>query len=135
MIGGHRSCPECPVPRLPPATLYLLWIITGGFVLQLLAGPAVLQWFALWPIGSEALGGPGFLPWQLLSYAALHGDFIHLFFNGLMLWMLGAVLERPGAPAATCSSPWPASSPPASPSWCWARSACFRRGPRWASRA
>ncbi|GIX38801.1 MAG: rhomboid family intramembrane serine protease [Silanimonas sp.] len=81
------------MPRLPPATLSLLWIITGGFVLQLLAGPAMLQWFALWPVGSEALGGPGFLPWQLLSYAALHGDFIHLFFNGLMLWMLGAVLE------------------------------------------
>lgn len=81
------------VPRLPPVTLYLLWILTGTFALQWLVGDAMVRWFALWPVGSEGFGGGGFLPWQLVTYAALHGDFIHLFFNAFMVWMLGAMLE------------------------------------------
>lgn len=88
------------MPRLPPVTLYLLWILTGAFALQWLtsdsggpAGSPLLAWFALWPVGSEGDGGGGFLPWQLVTYAALHGDFIHLFFNAFMVWMLGALLE------------------------------------------
>ena len=35
-----------------------------------------------------------FWPWQLLSYAFLHGDVLHLFFNMLGLWMFGSELER-----------------------------------------
>jgi membrane associated rhomboid family serine protease len=87
------------VPRLPPVTLYLLWILTGAFVLQLVTGGGnaanspLVDWLALWPVGSEGFGGGGFLPWQLVTYAALHGDFIHLFFNAFMVWMLGAMLE------------------------------------------
>jgi len=81
------------VPPLPPATLYLLWILTGAFALQWLGGGVVERWFALWPIGSEGPAGGGFLPWQLLTYAALHGDLLHLFFNAFMVWMLGALLE------------------------------------------
>jgi membrane associated rhomboid family serine protease len=34
------------------------------------------------------------MPWQLVSYAFLHGGFSHLFFNMLGLWMFGAELER-----------------------------------------
>jgi membrane associated rhomboid family serine protease len=34
------------------------------------------------------------MPWQVLSYALLHGDTAHLFFNMLGLWMFGAELER-----------------------------------------
>ena len=45
--------------------------------------------FALWPLGSGR-----FWPWQLLSYAFLHGDTMHLFFNMLGLWMFGSELER-----------------------------------------
>ncbi len=45
--------------------------------------------FALWPIGSGA-----FIPWQLLSYAFLHGSLSHLFFNMFGLWMFGSELER-----------------------------------------
>jgi membrane associated rhomboid family serine protease len=81
------------VPRLPPATLYLLWILTGAFALQWLGGGTVERWFALWPIGGEERGGAGFLPWQVVTYAALHGDLVHLFFNAFMVWMLGAMLE------------------------------------------
>jgi membrane associated rhomboid family serine protease len=45
--------------------------------------------FALWPVGSGL-----FQPWQLLTYAFLHGGLFHLFFNMLGLWMFGAELER-----------------------------------------
>jgi membrane associated rhomboid family serine protease len=47
------------------------------------------HWFALWPLASGQ-----FMPWQVLTYAFLHGDMLHLFFNMLGLWMFGAELER-----------------------------------------
>jgi membrane associated rhomboid family serine protease len=58
------------------------------FCLQQLA-PLMTIWLALFPIGSGA-----FYPWQLISYAFLHGDVMHLFFNALGLWMFGSELER-----------------------------------------
>ncbi|MDT8320863.1 MAG: rhomboid family intramembrane serine protease [Xanthomonadales bacterium] len=44
---------------------------------------------ALWPVGSGY-----FTPWQLLTYAFLHGNFNHLFFNMFAVWMFGTPLER-----------------------------------------
>jgi membrane associated rhomboid family serine protease len=44
---------------------------------------------ALWPLGSGY-----FTPWQLVSYAFLHGSFNHLFFNMFAVWMFGTPLER-----------------------------------------
>lgn len=38
--------------------------------------------------------GSVFYPWQLLTYQFLHGDFWHVFFNLLALWMFGAELEN-----------------------------------------
>ena len=43
----------------------------------------------MWPLASGH-----FFPWQIVSYAFLHGDMVHLFFNMLGLWMFGAELER-----------------------------------------
>jgi membrane associated rhomboid family serine protease len=73
---------------LPPVTQALMLICTAIFCLQLIV-PALTTWLALWPLGSGH-----FAPWQLLSYAFLHGDFGHLFFNMLGLWMFGSELER-----------------------------------------
>jgi len=47
------------------------------------------MWFALWPPGSGL-----FWPWQVLTYAFLHGGMVHLFFNMLGLWMFGGELEH-----------------------------------------
>jgi membrane associated rhomboid family serine protease len=47
------------------------------------------RWFALWPLASGL-----FMPWQVVSYAFLHGGVFHLFFNMLGLWMFGTELER-----------------------------------------
>jgi membrane associated rhomboid family serine protease len=46
-------------------------------------------WFALYPVASG-----NFMPWQVVTYAFLHGGMGHLFFNMLGLWMFGSELER-----------------------------------------
>ena len=63
-------------------------VCTALFCLQFLM-PGFTAWFALWPLDSGR-----FMPWQLVSYAFLHGSFVHLFFNMLGLWMFGSELER-----------------------------------------
>ena len=80
------------MPPLPPITQALLLINTGLFCLQYLSGPWIEQLFALWPLSG------GFLPWQVVTYAFLHGSIGHLFFNMLGLWMFGAELERVWGP-------------------------------------
>jgi membrane associated rhomboid family serine protease len=79
------------MPSLPPYTKALLLICTAVFCIEQLLGATLplKLWFALYPINSG-----GFLPWQPLTYAFLHGDLAHLFFNMLGLWMFGAELER-----------------------------------------
>ncbi len=76
------------MPPLPPATQALLLANVAIFFLGDLLGPGLISPFALWPIGG------GFWPWQIVSYAFLHGSFNHLFFNMLGLWMFGAELEQ-----------------------------------------
>ncbi len=75
------------MPQLPPVTKALMLICTAVFCIDLLTPIEV--WLALFPIGSGHFG-----PWQLVTYAFLHADPLHLFFNMLGLWMFGAELER-----------------------------------------
>jgi membrane associated rhomboid family serine protease len=77
------------MPPLPPVTKTTMLICTAVFCVQLLAGRWLEMMFALWPLSSG-----NFMPWQVLTYAFLHGDFGHLFFNMLGLWMFGSELER-----------------------------------------
>lgn len=72
--------------RMPPATQALIFSCVIAFCGQYLVD---LDSFALWPIGSGA-----FMPWQLLTYAFLHGGLSHLVFNMFGLYMFGAELER-----------------------------------------
>lgn len=37
---------------------------------------------------------PFFKPWQVVTHIFMHGDFSHLFFNMLALWMFGNVIEN-----------------------------------------
>jgi membrane associated rhomboid family serine protease len=80
--------------RLPPVTKGLL--IANGlmFLLQQVLGDEQFSALALWPIGID--GDPfsqGFMPWQLLTYAFLHGSFPHIAFNMLTLAMFGSQVE------------------------------------------
>src|SRR3954469_24355588 len=45
----------------------------------------------LWPPGAV---DSRFAPWQLVTYAFLHGSFSHIFFNMLGLYMFGGEIER-----------------------------------------
>ena len=42
---------------------------------------------ALWPLGFN------FMPWQVVTYAFLHANVMHLIFNMFGLWMFGRELE------------------------------------------
>lgn len=80
---------------LPPVTLALLVAVAAGHFAQLLFGDPVVVWFALWPIDASHVGqSGGFLPWQLLTYALLHGGLLHLFLNGFAIYMFGPPIER-----------------------------------------
>ena len=76
------------MPPLQPVTRALLLINVAVFFLGRLFGGGIESVFALWPLGTN------FLPWQVATYAFLHGSFEHLFFNMLGLWMFGSELER-----------------------------------------
>ncbi len=83
--------------RLPPVTKALLIANCAIFLLQQFFGEPLFEAFALWPFLAEAglfAGNQSFMPWQLFSYAFLHGDIGHLFFNMLALVMFGAQLEH-----------------------------------------
>jgi membrane associated rhomboid family serine protease len=75
------------MPPIPPVTKTLMLVCTAMFCLQVFL--PLQGAFALWPVGSGL-----FWPWQVLTYAFLHGGLLHLFFNMLGLWMFGSELER-----------------------------------------
>lgn len=80
------------MPSLPPITQALLLINVAAFCIDIFVGPWFTRLLALWPIGS------GFAPWQLVTYAFLHGSITHLGFNMLGLWMFGSEVERVWGP-------------------------------------
>lgn len=84
---------------IPVVTRVLLIANVALFLLQQVAGDFLLIHFALWPFGSAPIGdgvagSVGFEPWQLFTYAFLHGSIAHLGFNMLALWMFGGSIER-----------------------------------------
>ena len=79
--------------QLPAVTKALLIACGIAYLLQLILGPG-MDPLMLWPIGADAGPGRSFMPWQLVTYAFLHADFMHLFFNMLALVMFGASIEH-----------------------------------------
>jgi membrane associated rhomboid family serine protease len=76
-----------------PVTRALVLACGAGFLLQLLAREPLLIYGALWPLDRGADYAPFHL-WQLVSYAFLHGGFVHLAFNMFGLYMFGSEIER-----------------------------------------
>jgi membrane associated rhomboid family serine protease len=88
-----------PAINLPPLTLALLGVMIALYLLLLLAPPEVEQLVAVhFAFIPAAYLTPGWPIWSLLvapfSYALLHGGFGHLALNGVMLAVMGQVLER-----------------------------------------
>ncbi len=70
--------------QIPKITRYILIAMLVVFILQ--------QFINLYPLVLQGFSN-GFNPIQLVTYAFLHGDFAHLFFNGLAIWMFGSQIE------------------------------------------
>ncbi len=82
-------------PRLLPVTRALLIANTAVFLLQMFLTRQITGAFELWPLNFSGYDLPGFpfMPWQLLTSGFMHGDFGHLLFNMLALWVFGSPLE------------------------------------------
>ena len=65
----------------------LLFFTIGVFFLQGYADEETISSFALWPLQAH------FMPWQIVTYAFLHGNLAHIFFNMYGLWLFGTELE------------------------------------------
>jgi membrane associated rhomboid family serine protease len=77
---------------LPPVTQALILINAAVFLAQLVLGGVAMESVALWPFGS------GFMPWQVVSYAFVHANLLHLLFNMWGVFMFGSDLERTWGP-------------------------------------
>jgi len=87
-------------PGRTPVVTQLL-IANGLVFLAVMLAPEIMfANFALWPIAdssgldiSSAMPRGSFQPWQLLTYAFMHGGLFHLAINMFVLWMFGKPLE------------------------------------------
>ena len=73
---------------LPPVTQALILINVLAFLLDSASGDLLTELMALWPIGAN------FMPWQIITYAFLHGNLTHLLFNMFGVYMFGSDVER-----------------------------------------
>ncbi len=79
---------------MPPVTTALIVANVAIFLLQSIL-PGLVVPFALWPLGASQAGlGVGFYPWQLVTYAFLHGGLLHIGFNMFALYMFGSPVEQ-----------------------------------------
>jgi membrane associated rhomboid family serine protease len=76
---------------LTPVIRNLLIACIGVFALQWVAGDTLIVHFALWPPNPFE---PHLQPWQVVTYAFLHGGLTHLLFNMFALYMFGPDIER-----------------------------------------
>lgn len=68
----------------PPISIGIIAVCAAVFLLHNISAQ-----LALWPLFSGY-----FAPWQLVTYAFLHGGFNHIFFNMFALWMFGLPVEK-----------------------------------------
>ena len=88
---------------LPPVTRALLIANVAVFLLEQVPSlqPYLIAYGALWPFGHALLPLPdgnalqvGFGIWQVVTYAFLHGGWMHIGFNMFALWMFGGPIEH-----------------------------------------
>jgi len=79
---------------MPPVTTALIVANVAVYLLQGLV-PQLVVPFALWPLATASTNlGASFAPWQLVTYAFLHGGLLHLAFNMFALYMFGGAIEQ-----------------------------------------
>jgi membrane associated rhomboid family serine protease len=81
-----------PFANLPPMTRYILIINVAVFLLTFLV-PPLHRWinllFSVYPVNYWS----ALQVWRLITYQFLHTGMFHIFFNMLMLYFLGPLLE------------------------------------------
>ncbi len=97
--AGHQ-----PIFNAPPATTWLCGILIAAHILYRLAPIEWQDWayqqFAFMPLlflSQFAEGGPGIVPQrmlQLVTYAFLHADLMHILVNVGLLLAFGSLIER-----------------------------------------
>jgi membrane associated rhomboid family serine protease len=82
---------------MTPVVLQLIIANIALYFAQQWVGEALIIHGALWPLGSFPVEGTqvsvGFQPWQLVTYAFLHGGTTHLVLNMFALYMFGRDVE------------------------------------------
>jgi len=80
------------LPPLTPAVKWILIVNCAVFVLSLVPqiGTFLFHWFSVFP-GTPLMAVQ---VWRFVSYQFIHADFFHIFFNMLMLYFFGSLLER-----------------------------------------
>jgi membrane associated rhomboid family serine protease len=76
---------------MTPVVRNILIACVAVFLLQLYL--PLEESLALWPLGSP-FPRLQFEPWQLVTYAFLHGGWTHLIINMFVLWNFGPEVER-----------------------------------------
>jgi len=79
---------------MTPAVKYLLLANVVLFFLELPFSKDTLEAFHLWFGLTPNILVHKFAFWQPVTYMFLHGDFMHLLINMLVLWVIGGELER-----------------------------------------
>ncbi|HMP89551.1 MAG TPA: rhomboid family intramembrane serine protease [Kiritimatiellia bacterium] len=77
----------------------LIWVFTGIFLVQFVM-PSSVELLILHIFGLSVTGIMQGWWWQFLTYAFLHGGFLHLILNMIGLYFLGPELERHMGPRA-----------------------------------
>jgi len=75
---------------LTPVVRAIIIACASAFVVQLIAGRPILEFFALCPL----LVIQRYYFWQIFTYMFLHGGMTHLLFNMLTFFMFGCEMER-----------------------------------------
>ena len=75
---------------MAPVTQSLLAVNVIAFLLET-SGTLRLDELMLWPLGGF---DSRFAPWQVVTYAFLHANMAHIFFNMLGLYMFGSEVEH-----------------------------------------
>ena len=81
------------MPPMTPAVKWLLIINIAVFIPSFLSRPIgnlLLTWFSVFPVNL----GTSLQIWRLVSYQFMHDGIRHVFFNMLMLYFFGPLLER-----------------------------------------
>lgn len=92
-VEEHRSFLEAYRGVRPSVTIGAVALILGVFGLQMTwGGGSFLP--TIHRMGANTLESLGAEPWRLLASTLLHGDGMHVAMNALVLYVLGAHLER-----------------------------------------